>query len=153
MKLSTRCVSFTWVALVWYWSRVSVAQSLAEREEIVRFGEDITVTAADVLDEAVAIGGSVTVLGGGQVTQSVMAIGGDVILNAGAQIDGDVVVVGGEIRKDKEVRIGGKEVVIAGGVRNVLNTICSFHYWRETASPNKNSCDLLYTTPLLSCVE
>lgn len=121
---------FLWlivVGLVCCWCRVSMAESLlAEREEVVRFGEDITVTAADVLDEAVAIGGSVTVLSGGQVTQSVVAIGGDVILKAGARIDGDVVTIGGEVRKDEGVSIGGREVVIAGGVRDILNTI---HRW------------------------
>jgi hypothetical protein len=100
-----------------------VADRLAEREEIVRFGEDITVTAADVLDEVVAIGGSVTVLSGGRVTESVMAIGGDVILKVGARIDGDVVTIGGEVRKDEGVSIGGKEIVIAGGARDMLNTI------------------------------
>lgn len=120
---------FLWlivVGLVCCWCRVSVAESFAEREEVVRFGEDITVTAADVLDAAVAIGGSVTVLSGGQVTQSVVAIGGDVILKAGARIDGDVVTIGGEVRKDEGVIIGGKEVAIAGRVRDMLNTI---HRW------------------------
>ncbi|NOT55182.1 MAG: hypothetical protein HOP18_11290 [Deltaproteobacteria bacterium] len=123
MKPKPRCVWLIVIGLVCCWDDASLAQMRAEREEIVRFGEDITVTAADVLDTAVAIGGSITVLSGGQVTQSVVAIGGDVTLNTGAQIDGDVVVIGGEIRKDEGVRIGGKEVVIAGGVRDVLNTI------------------------------
>jgi hypothetical protein len=123
MKPRNGCLWLIVVGFVCCWCRVSVAESLAEREEVVRFGEDITVTAADVLDEAVAIGGSVTVLNGGQVTQSVVAIGGDVILKVGARIDGDVVTIGGEVRKDEGVRIGGKEVVIAGGVRDMLNTV------------------------------
>lgn len=122
MKPSARCVWLTVMGLVFY-CRVGMAESFAEREGIVRFGDDITVTAADVLDEAVAIGGSVTVLSGGRVTQSVMAIGGNVILKTGAQIDGDVVVVGGEIHKDEGVSIGGKEVVIAGGMRELLSTL------------------------------
>jgi len=123
MKLKARFLWLTVVGFVCCWGHVSEAEMYAEREEVVRFGEDITVTAADVLDTAVAIGGSVTVLSGGRITESVVAIGGDVILKAGAQIDGDVVTVGGEVRKDDSVSIGGKEVVIAGGVRDVLNTI------------------------------
>ncbi len=123
MKPSARILWLTVVGFVCCWCRMSVADSFAEREEVVRFGEDITVTAADVLNEAVAIGGSVTVLSGGRVTETVVAIGGDVILKAGAQIDGDVVTVGGEVRKDEGVSIGGKEVVIAGGVRDMLHTV------------------------------
>jgi hypothetical protein len=123
MKARTRFLWLTVVGLVYCWCRVSVADSLAEREEVVRFGEDITITAADVLDEVVAIGGSVTVLSGGRVTQSVVAIGGDVILKAGARVDGDAVNIGGEVSKGEGVSIGGKEVVIAGGAKDVLNTI------------------------------
>jgi hypothetical protein len=123
VKPGIRLLRTTVVGPVCVWCGVSVADGLAEREEIVRFGEDVTVTAADVLDEAVAIGGSVTVLSRGRVTQSVVAIGGDVILKAGARVDGDVVAIGGEVRKDEGVSIGGKEVVIAGGVRDMLNTI------------------------------
>ena len=126
MKLRNGFLWLSVIGIVCCWCHVSVAESLAEREEVVRFGEDITVTAADVLDEAVAIGGSVTVLSGGQVTQSVVAIGGDVILKMGARIDGDVVAIGGEVRKDEGVSIGGNEVVIAGWLRGMLNTI---HRW------------------------
>jgi hypothetical protein len=117
---------FTLIALVCCWSSVCTAQSFGEREEILRFGEDIVVTAADVLDEAVAIGGSVTVLTGGRVTHNVMAIGGDVILQTGAQIDGDVTVIGGALRKEAGVWIGGKEMVMASWLREDVDTV---HRW------------------------
>jgi len=126
MKPHARWLRFSLMSLLCCWCRVSAAEGLAEREEIVRFGDDIIVTAADVLDEAVAIGGSVTVLSGGRVTQTVMAIGGDVILQSGAQIDGDVIVVGGELRKEEGARVSGKEMVMAGWLRDGVNTV---HRW------------------------
>jgi hypothetical protein len=74
---------------------------------IIRFGGDVIVPAKQVLDNAHAIGGDVTIEEEARVTQTAIAIGGDVILAKNARVDGDAYAVGGDIVRAEGATIGG----------------------------------------------
>jgi hypothetical protein len=80
-----------------------------KRNEIVRFGGDVTV------DENEKITGSVVVFGGtatiaGVVTEDVVVMGGDLIIEKTADIRGSAVCFGGTIDRDPDAKIGEQEV-------------------------------------------
>ena len=99
------------------------ATNNVQGEDVVRVGGEVTVAEGQVVKDAVAIGGSVTVRSGGRVTHNAVAIGGDVILHANARVEGDAVTIGGEIRKEEGANIGGKEVVIVSGAKGVIDAV------------------------------
>ncbi len=84
----------------------------AEVPGIVKFGQDIEIAANQVVKDAVAIGGSVTVLG--KVENSVVAIGGSIYLKPGASVGKDAVAIGGKVEKWKAANLGGKIVEHSG---------------------------------------
>jgi hypothetical protein len=94
-----------------------------EGEDTVRIGGDVTVAEDRVVHDAVAIGGSVTVLSGGHVKNNAVAIGGDVILKENARVEGDTVAIGGEILKERGAVVGGSEVIIASGAKGVVDAV------------------------------
>ena len=88
--------------------------------DMVRIGGDVTVEEGRVVKDAVAIGGSVTVLSGGRVMGNAVAIGGDVHLKANARVEGDTVAIGGEILKEEGASVGGNEVAILSGAKHLV---------------------------------
>jgi hypothetical protein len=74
---------------------------------LIRFGSDVIVAPNQVVENAHAIGGDVTIGAGARVTQTAIAIDGDVTLEKGARVDGDVYAVGGEIITGEGATIGG----------------------------------------------
>jgi hypothetical protein len=74
---------------------------------LFRIGGDITVASDRVVDNALAVGGDVTVQPRGRVTQTAIAIGGDVVLQENARVDGDAYAVGGKIIQAQGATIGG----------------------------------------------
>jgi hypothetical protein len=74
---------------------------------LIRVGGDVTIPPNQVVENAHAIGGDVTIQEGARVTQTAIAIDGDVILEKGARVDGDVYAVGGEIITEPGAIIGG----------------------------------------------
>ena len=92
-------------------SGVAVADN-SNNITIFKMGTDVTVPAKQVMTDAVAIGGNVTILEEGQVTNDAVAIGGDVILKPKARVDGDVVAIGGQILRAEETIIGGSEIAM-----------------------------------------
>lgn len=90
---------------------VAVAQSNSDIQ-IFKMGTDVTVAEKQVMTEAVAVGGNITILDEGQVTQDAVAIGGDIVLKPNASVGGDAVAIGGQIIKEPGAMIGGSEVVI-----------------------------------------
>ena len=79
---------------------------------IFKMGTDVTVPEKQVMTDAVAIGGDVTILNEGQVTHDAVAIGGDVILKPNARVGGDAVAIGGQIVKEEGAIVGGSEVAM-----------------------------------------
>ncbi len=97
--------------LVIFVSGIAVANSENDIH-IFKMGTDVTVPEKQVMTDAVAIGGDVTILNEGQVTNDAVAIGGDVILKPNARVGGDAVAIGGQIVKEEGAIVGGSEVVM-----------------------------------------
>ena len=79
---------------------------------IFKMGTDVTVPAGEVISDAVAIGGDVTILNEGQVTNDAVAIGGDLMLKPNSRVRGDAVAIGGQIFKEEGARVDGSEVAM-----------------------------------------
>jgi hypothetical protein len=76
-------------------------------KNIIRFGGDVIVPPQQVVENAHAFGGDVTIGEGARVTQTAIAIDGDVRLEKNARVDGDVYAVGGEIVTEEGAIIRG----------------------------------------------
>ena len=122
-----RCVGWIAACVVFITlTNSSIAENDTPGIDVVRIGAGVTVEEGQVVKDAVAIGGSVTVLGAGRVTGDAVAIGGDVILKGNARVDGDAVAIGGGIIKEAGASVGGDEVAILGGAGGVLD---AFKKW------------------------
>jgi len=77
---------------------------------ITKFGSDIYIEKNTSVDKAVAIGGSIKVVG--NVQEDVVAIGGNVELTNSAIVLGDVVTIGGKLKKAPGAIIKGEIVEI-----------------------------------------
>lgn len=108
---------------------------------IIRFGGDVIVSAEQVLENAHAIGGDVTIEEGARVTETAIAIGGDVILEKNARVDGDAYAVGGDIIRGEGATIGGSSRTLTeqgrwgmhGSRRRGIDGF-GFHYLSSVAS-------------------
>ncbi|HEY6221999.1 MAG TPA: polymer-forming cytoskeletal protein, partial [Candidatus Eisenbacteria bacterium] len=81
--------------------------------DVVRFGEDITIPEDKVIDgNVVAIGGSVTVLG--RVKGDVTAIGGAVHIKGKGVVEGDAVSMGGGVTTSDSGAVAGSNVSLGG---------------------------------------
>jgi hypothetical protein len=92
------------------------------RDDIVRFGGDVTIAADEVVTgDVVVIGGSADI--DGQVDGEVAVIGGSLTLGPRADIKRDVTVVGGKLNKDPAANIEGKlsEVGVGDAIRGRRN--------------------------------
>lgn len=74
---------------------------------LIRLGGDVTVQEKQVVENAHAIGGSVTIQPNGRVTKTAIAIGGNVTLKQGARVDGDAYAIGGKVVQEAGATIGG----------------------------------------------
>ena len=71
---------------------------------LIRFGGSVTVPENQVVENALAFGGNVTVSPNARVLDTAIAFGGDVILKKGVQVEGDVYSFGGKIVKEEGER-------------------------------------------------
>jgi hypothetical protein len=79
--------------------------------DIVRFGEDVTVDANELVrGDVVVFGGDATIEG--KVVGDVVVLMGDARIVSGAEINGDMVVIGGTLDEQDEVIIHGERVVV-----------------------------------------
>jgi hypothetical protein len=83
---------------------------IVDAPSVVRVGRDVVVTERQFVEDAVSIGGNVTVRGA--VRGNAVAVGGSVILEDDGYVDGDVVAVGGAIEGERDTRVGGDIVEI-----------------------------------------
>ena len=79
-----------------------------ERGYRVVIGQSLRIEAGEVVPKAVAVGGSVTVLG--RVLGDAVAVGGSVNLRPGSQVDGDAVAIGGAVTVEEGARLEGDNV-------------------------------------------
>lgn len=82
--------------------------------DLVKIGGSVVVEEGEVVKDAVAVGGSVTVRG--EVTNDAVAVGGSVMVEPGAIVRGSAVSVGGEVRQ-------AEDAVIEGGITEVSGFI------------------------------
>lgn len=75
---------------------------------LFRFGGSVTVPENQVVENAHAFGGSVTVSPNARVLDTAIAFGGNIILKAGARVDGDAYSFGGKIIQEPGATIGGE---------------------------------------------
>ena len=81
--------------------------------DVVRFGEDITIPEDKVIEgNVVAIGGSVTVLG--RVKGDCTAIGGSVHIKGKGVVEGDAVSMGGGVTTSDSGTVAGSNVSLGG---------------------------------------
>ena len=79
-----------------------------ERGDRVVVCQSLRIEAGEVVPKAVAVGGSVTVLG--HVLGDAVAVGGSVNLRPGSQVDGDAVAIGGAVTVEEGARLEGDNV-------------------------------------------
>lgn len=79
-----------------------------ERGDRVVVGHSLRIEAGEVVTKAVAVGGSVTVLG--HVRGDTVAVGGSVNLRPGSRVDGDAVAIGGTVTVEEGARLEGDNV-------------------------------------------
>ncbi len=80
---------------------------------LIRFGGNITVAENQVVENAHAFGGSVTVSPNGRVLDTAIAFGGDVILKKGARVDGDAYSFGGKIVQEPGAIVSGERATFS----------------------------------------
>lgn len=107
--------------LLLLWGTAVAQNNTDANKDVVRFGGDITIAQQQIVNNATAIAGSVTVLQDGQVRGDAVAVGGDVILKSGARVNGDVTAVGGNIFREDNVTVGGDAVVVLDGDRGMMH--------------------------------
>jgi hypothetical protein len=122
-------------------SGATFAANDLQGSDLVRIGDDVTVEEGRVVKDAVAIGGSVTVLSSGRVMKNAVAIGGDVHLKANARVEGDAVAIGGQILKEEGASVGRNEVAILSGAKGILPA-----FWKWSL------LDFLYRSYLASLI-
>jgi hypothetical protein len=141
MKLQRRSPWVLVLILLLLLSATTFAANDVRGSDLVRIGSDVTVEEGQSVKDAVAVGGSVTVLSGGRVTGNAVAIGGDVNLKATARVEGDAVAIGGEILKEERASVGRNEVAILSGAQRILPA-----FWKWSL------IDFLYGSYLASLV-
>ncbi|PSB03676.1 hypothetical protein [Merismopedia glauca] len=80
---------------------------------LIRFGGSVTVPENQVVENALAFGGSVTVLPNARVLDTAIAFGGDVILKKGVRVDGDAYSFGGKIVQEPGAIVGGERATFS----------------------------------------
>jgi hypothetical protein len=80
---------------------------------LIRFGGSVTVPENQVVENAHAFGGSVTVSPNARVLDTAIAFGGDVILKKGARVDGDAYSFGGKIVQEPGAIVSGEKAIFS----------------------------------------
>ena len=84
-------------------------------------GESLRIGADEVIGKAVAVGGSLTVLG--HVRGDAVAVGGSVTLLPGARVDGDAVAIGGTVTVEEGASLEGDNVSIGGTIPAIVGAL------------------------------
>lgn len=106
---------------------LSLASVQAFAQTLIKVGRDLEVAENQVVDNAVAVGGQITV--SGLVEKRIMAIGGSVVLTSKAVVRGDITCVGGVVVVGNGAQIYGKVTEINS--ENVLSALSDAFYGEE----------------------
>jgi hypothetical protein len=80
---------------------------------LIRFGGSVTVPENQVVENALAFGGNVTVSPNARVVDTAIAFGGDVILQKGARVEGDAYSFGGKIVQEPGAIVSGEKATFS----------------------------------------
>jgi hypothetical protein len=80
---------------------------------LIRFGGSVTVPENQVVENALAFGGNVTVSPNARVLDTAIAFGGDVILKKGARVEADAYSFGGKILQEEGAIVGGERTTFS----------------------------------------
>jgi hypothetical protein len=80
---------------------------------LIRFGGSVTVPENQVVENALAFGGNVTVSPNAKVLDTAIAFGGDVILQKGARVEGDAYSFGGKIVQEPSAIVSGERATFS----------------------------------------
>ena len=80
---------------------------------LIRFGGSVTVPENQVVENALAFEGSVTVSPNARVLDTAIAFGGDVILKKGVRVDGDAYSFGGKIVQEEGAIVSGERTTFS----------------------------------------
>jgi hypothetical protein len=80
---------------------------------LIRFGGSVIVPENQVVENALAFGGSVTVSPNARVLDTAIAFGGDVILKKGVRVDGNAYSFGGKILQEEGAIVGGERTTFS----------------------------------------
>ena len=87
----------------------------------VVMGRSLDIGPDEVVSKAVAVGGSVTVLG--HVRGDAVAVGGTVTLRPGARVEGDAIAIGGTVILEEGAVLEGDNVSLAGTVPAIIGSV------------------------------
>jgi len=80
---------------------------------LIRFGGSVIVPENQVVENALAFGGSVTISPNAKVLDTAIAFGGDVILKKGARVEADAYSFGGKIVQESGAIVGGERATFS----------------------------------------
>jgi hypothetical protein len=100
------------------WGRYRRGHRGADR---VVIGQSLRVAADEVVDKAVAVGGSLTILG--HVRRDAVAVGGSVTLLPGARVEGDAVAIGGAVSVEEGATLEGDNVSLGGTIPTMAGSV------------------------------
>jgi hypothetical protein len=90
------------------------------KQSLIKVGESVTVPEGAEVKSVIVVGGSVTVYG--QVLEDVVAVGGSIYLKDSAMVGGDSVAVGGKVMKEAGAIARGDVVEVAvGGISPLIS--------------------------------
>jgi hypothetical protein len=109
MKLPRLILAFiATICLIFAGNALAQTDININNTNLIRFGGNVTVPANQVVENAHAFGGNVTISPNARVLDTAIALGGDVILKAGSRVDGDAYSIGGKIVQEPGSTIGGE---------------------------------------------
>ncbi len=109
MKLPQLILAFiATICLIFAGNALAQTDININNTNLIRFGGSVTVPENQVVENAHAFGGSVTVSPNAKVLDTAIAFGGDIILKQGARVDGDAYSFGGKIVQESDATIGGE---------------------------------------------
>jgi hypothetical protein len=131
MKLPRLILAFiATICLIFAGNALAQTDININNTNLIRFGGSVTVPANQVVENAHAFGGNVTISPNARVLDTAIALGGDVILKTGSRVDGDAYSIGGKIVQEAGSTIGGERATF-----NDRNGMMSGSYGRHSFFP------------------
>ncbi|MFH1389585.1 MAG: polymer-forming cytoskeletal protein, partial [Candidatus Margulisiibacteriota bacterium] len=109
--MKTRILALLVVILISTSAFAVIKELVSADSSLVKVGDGVVVPIGAEVQDAVSIGGNVTVFG--KVTGSAVSVGGNVLLKESAKVEGDAVAVGGMLIKEPGAVVKGSVVEVA----------------------------------------